>query len=136
MHENTDVDILRFGLAANAIGSLGTGALLALAPDTVGGWLGVDASLVLRLFGLALLGHFALLVYAARHPRPESLGKLNLVAIAPYPVIMIALVATGVIDRDLGQGLALADGALVAFFALVQGVGLRKLRAMPEALPA
>jgi len=119
--------LIRTGLRANAIFSLATGAVLALAPNMVGQWLGVSIDGWLRLLGIALLGHAVLLVWALRRPDVVAWAKLNLAAIAPYPLLMVALVATGLIDRDLGRVLALLDGALVGFLAVIQFVGLRGL---------
>ena len=116
--------LLRTGLIANAIFSLATGILLVVAPNAVGGWLGVDIDGWLRLLGAALVGHAAILAIAARQREPRVLGKLNLIAIAPYPVLMILLVATGLIDRPLGRALVLADGAVVAALAAIHAKAL------------
>jgi len=115
---------LRPTLVFNAGFSLLSGILLTAAPGTVGGWLGIDSDGWIRLAGLVLLGHGLLI--AALLPRLElrQLAVLNLAAIAPYPLLMVGLVATDVIDRDLGQTLALVDGAIIAGVAVVLALGI------------
>ena len=112
-------------LTANAAFSLATGALIAAAPGTVGDWLGVEISGWLRLLGLALIGHALILFWAIRRPDPTPWARINLLAIAPYPLLMIVLVATSVIGRPFGQVLALLDGAVVAAIAAWHWVSLR-----------
>jgi len=126
-------DGARLGLRLNAGFSLASGLLLALAPGLVGDWLGVSIDIWLRLLGLGLIVHFAILAWAALQPDVGQLTKLNLAAIAPYPFLMVGLVAFGLIDRSLGQGLVLIDGAIVGALALVQYLGLREPRtAVPQ----
>ena len=116
---------VRNPLLANAALSILSGALIALAPSMVGDWLGVEIDGWLRLFGIALLGHAVLLVWASGRTDPVPLAQLNLLAIAPYPIAMIVLVATGLVDRPLGQALVLIDGLAVAAIAAWHGKGLR-----------
>lgn len=116
----------RTPLLVNAAFSLASGALIGLVPGTVGGWLGVDIDGWLRLVGLALFGHGVMLLGAVRQPDVAKWAKLNLMAIAPYPLLMIVLVATGLIDRPLGQVLALVDGAAIAVIAGWLGKSLRE----------
>ena len=118
--------LARSALGANAVFSLFTGTLLAVAPATVGRWLGVEIDGWLRALGLGLIGHAVALAWAARRPDPLPWARLNVLVIAPYPLLMIGAVATGLIERSLGQGLALADGAIVGFIAVVHGLALRR----------
>ena len=118
--------LLRLSLRANAGFSLSTGLLLALAPATVGDWLGVDINNWLRVLGIALIGHAAILELAARQDQPEALAKINVLMIAPYPLLMVGF-ALAVIDSGVGQALLVTDGAIVGVLALAQVVGLRKL---------
>ena len=60
-----------------------------------------------------------------RHDRTRGWTLLNLAVIAPYPALMILLVVTGLVDRTLGQGLVLADGAVVGLIALLHVTELR-----------
>lgn len=108
---------LRLILRVNAVFSLATGMLLAVAPGTVGAWLGVTIDGWLRLLGIGLIGHFAVLWWAQARPDPRPLAKLNLLSIAPYPLLMIGLVAFGLVERNLGRGLVLVDGLIVGVIA-------------------
>jgi len=118
-------DPLRSALLANAGFSTLSGLLLAVAPETVGGWLGVVIDGWLRALGLALLGHAVVLVLASRQDDIHRWGWLNFVAIAPYPLAMIALAVTGAVPRDLGKALVLIDGTIVGLLAAAQWLGLR-----------
>ena len=108
---------LRRFVTANALFSLATGALLASIPGTVGGWLGVEVDGWLRLLGLGLIGHFVALWWARNRDNLATWARLNLLVIAPYPLLMVGLVGLGVIDRDLGKTLALTDGLMVGVLA-------------------
>ena len=117
---------LRPTLLFNAGFSVLSGLLFLVAPGTVGGWLGIESSGWIRLAGLVLVGHAALIAALLPRMQIERVALLNLAAIAPYPLLMVALVVTGVVDRDLGQVLALADGAIIAAVAAVLAIGLQK----------
>ena len=117
---------LRPALVFNAGFSLLSGLLFLLAPGTVGGWLGIDSDGWLRLFGAVLLSHAAILAVLLPRLELRQVALLNLAAIAPYPLLMIVLVVTGVVARGLGQALALADGAIIGAVAIVLGLGLQK----------
>lgn len=119
----------RLGLRLNALLSFATGSLFTIAPATVGGWLGVSIDGWLRLFGVALLGHAAVLAWAASRDSIVGWLTLNLATIAPYPLLMIGLVISGLVERPLGQALVLIDGALVATVAVIQGRGRAGARA-------
>ncbi len=112
------------GLALNAVFSIGTGLLLTIAPGTVGGWLGVDIDIWLRLLGIGLIGHAAVLSWATQQSSIMTWTKINLLMIAPYPLMMLG-VAIFLIDK--GQGIVLADGVIVGLAALIQFAGLRKM---------
>jgi len=118
---------LRPVLLFNAAFSAASGLLLLLAPSTVGGWLGVDIDGWLRLAGVVLIGHGALIVLLLGRLAVEQVAKLNLVAIAGYPLLMIVLVVTGLVDRSLGQVLVLVDGAIIAAVAALLFRGLQNL---------
>lgn len=118
----------RLGLRLNALLSFATGSLFTIAPATVGGWLGVSIDGWLRLFGVALLGHAAVLAWAGSRDTIVGWLTLNLATIAPYPLLMIGLVVSGLVERPLGQALVLIDGALVATVAVVQARGRARAR--------
>lgn len=115
----------RTALLANAAFSLATGLLLTLAPATVGEWLGVSIDGWLRVLGIALIGHGVILGWAASQAPVQPWVRLNLMAIAPYPLLMIGLVAFGAIDRGVGQALVLLDGLIVGLIAVAHWLGLR-----------
>ena len=114
---------LRLPLIANAIFGIAVGLLLLLAP--VGGWLGVDIDGWLRVFGALILGHALMLLALLPKVDTAKLAKLNLSMIAPYPILMIVVVVTGLVSRPLGQGLVLVDGLIVAGIAAWHFQGLK-----------
>lgn len=116
---------LRPPLQTNGAFSLLSGLILTFAPDRVADWLGVDPTLLIRLFGVVLLGHGLLLFWSAARPNPRPWASMNLLAIAPYPLAMIGLVASGIVETSLGRVLVLADGAIIAAIALWQWRSLR-----------
>lgn len=117
--------LLRPTLLFNAGFSILSGLLFVLAPASVGGWLGIDSDGWLRLAGLVLLGHGLLIATLLARVELRRVALLNLAAIAPYPLLMVGLVATSVIDRSLGQALALVDGAIIAAVAVALALGIR-----------
>ncbi len=121
--------LLRTAMAANAVFSLATGLQLVVAPSSVGDWLGVEIDGWLRLLGVALIGHAPILAFAISRPDPRPLGKLNLAMIAPYPLMMIGLVVSGIVEPAAGQALVLADGAIVGVFGVGHALGLRRTAA-------
>lgn len=114
----------RTGLRLNGLLSLATGTLLTAAPGRVGDWLGVSIDGWLRALGVALLGHALVLAWVGTRERLDGWLRLNLAVIAPYPLMMIGLVVTGLVDRPLGQALVLLDGALVGALAVMQATGV------------
>lgn len=115
----------RVALLANGAFSFATGLLLAIAAPTVGDWLGVSIDPWLRALGIALIGHGALLSWAARLDPIKPWVRLNLMTIAPYPLLMIGLVIFGLVDRTTGQILVLLDGVIVGLLAVGHWLGLR-----------
>lgn len=116
---------LRTALILNALFSTGTGLLLTIAPGSVGGWLGIDLDGWLRLLGVVLIAHGAALRWVLTQDDLRMWGRLDLAGIAPYPIAMAGLVVTRLIDRPLGIGLVLTDGAIVAALALLHWQGLK-----------
>ena len=116
---------LRTALRANAGFSLSTGLLLTVVPASVAGWLGVETEGWLRALGVALLAHAAVLAVVARLDDPRPLGRVNLLAIAPYPLLLAATVVVGWVDRPLGVALLAVDGIVVGMIAVLHVLGLR-----------
>lgn len=127
---------LAAALRTNAAFSFATGLLLALAPETAGDWLGVSIDGWLRTLGLALLGHGALLVWASQQATIVNWAKLNVAMIAPYPVLMVGLVVSGLVDTGIGRGLVLLDGTIVGFLCVAQWIGLQAKAAGGHPVPA
>lgn len=123
-------------LRANAALSFATGGLLAAAPGVVGGWLGVSIDGWLRLLGVALLAHGVILMWVSTNEAVGPLAKLNLAVIAPYPLMMIGLVATGLVDTSAGRALVLLDGTLVGLVAIAHWAGLRTAPTKAHPVPA
>jgi hypothetical protein len=116
---------LRTTLALNAGFSAASGLLLSLAPAAIGAVVGTDATWFLRAFGIVLLGHALILVGVIRLERLASWARLNLLAIAPYPLAMLAVAAL-VTDDSTGRALVLADALIIGLIAAALAVGLRK----------
>ena len=115
---------LQTAIRSNAVLSVMTGSLLAIAPGAVGEWLGLNLDGWLRALGIALLGHAAVLWWAAGRRSLDWWARMNLAVIAPYPLLMLGLVVTGLVDTGLGRALVLIDGLLVGALAIAQWMGL------------
>lgn len=112
----------------NALSCLGFGALFALAPGEVAGFLGTAPALPVFVLGVGLLGNGVLLWLAARagrQPRRREVlffcaGDLGWVAAT------LALIAAGLwITTPAGQAAALAVAACVG------AMGVGQWRALP-----
>jgi hypothetical protein len=119
---------LRNVLLADALVSGATGALMALAAGILEPMLQVPAVL-LRVAGLALLPYAALVAMLARR---EVLSRGLVWAVvacnALWAVDCVALLFTGWIDPSLlGVAFVLMQAIVVAAFAELQVVGLRRL---------
>jgi hypothetical protein len=123
--------LLHSALATNAGFSAASGLVLLIAPESIGGVIGVDVDWFMRSFGAALLAHAALLVLVVGRPDVSRWAKLNLAAIAPYPVAMVAIAAI-IAEGSSGRALVLADGAAIALIAIALTVGLRHSDCAPE----
>lgn len=75
-----------------------------------------------------------MLFWVIQQSSMDSWAKLNIAVIAPYPFIMIGLVATGLVDSALGRSLVLLDGTLVG--ALAQWTGLRSNEGEAHPVPS
>lgn len=120
----TSRSLLQTTLSSNAGFSAASGLVLLVVPGAIGGIIGVDVDWLLRLFGVALLAHAALLWIVVGRADVVRWAKLNLAAIAPYPVAMVAVALT-VAESGDGRALVLADGAAIALIAGALAIGLR-----------
>lgn len=119
---------LRNVLLADAVVSGATGVLMALAAGVLEPMLQVPASL-LRIAGLALLPYAAFVAMLARRGVVSRGAVWAVVAgNAIWAVDCVALLFTGWIDPSLlGVAFILMQALVVAAFAELQVVGLRRL---------
>ena len=120
---------IRAPMQLNAALSVVVGAVLVLAPNTVDALLALDRSAWLRGFGVILLVHAVALLWAAQHANRQRWAVLNLVAIAPYPLVLMVL-ASSIITSPEGRTVLLVDGLAVGAVALWHAVALRKNRTL------
>ena len=118
---------LRRVLVADALASGATGLLLALGADKLEGLLGLPAVLLLCA-GLILLPSAAVLgMIAARPSVPRAALWAVIVCNALWAIDSIALLASGwVAPTGLGYGFVLAQALVVALFAELQYLGMRR----------
>lgn len=127
--------LLTSSIALNALLSLVLGLVLVLAPSAIGDRLDVDLDGWLRLLGLGLLVHAIMLVVVQRGGQPSAWVWMNLVVITPYPVLMLVLAFTSLVEPNGGKALVIVDGVLVAALAVGQWVGLRRRDSQRVTLP-
>ncbi len=127
---------LSTSLLLNAVLSAATGVALTLAPHTISRWLGHDIAGWLRLFGLALIAHFALLLWVRTRPNLRLWTRINLATVAPYPLLLLGILMANIVSETPGRLLLTADAAAVAAVATLQWRGLNRLPARPNTTPA
>lgn len=127
---------LSLSLRLNAAFSFATGFILAVVPATVGSWLDLSIDGWLRVLGFSLIGHAGILLWASRHDAIAKWAKLNLALVSPYPLLMVAIVASGVVKPTMGQALLLADGVVVGLLAAAQWSGIRAKNTGALTVPA
>lgn len=111
---------LRFALNANAVFSILTGLPLTFATSASANVLGFQPELALKLLGLGLLLHAIVLFWAQKHDAVLKWARMNVAVIAPYPFLILGLIATGQISGALGSAFAGADGLIVGLIAIWQ----------------
>ena len=119
---------LRYVLFADALVSGATGALMAGAAGVLEPILQVPATL-LRIAGLALLPYAAFVaILARRDVPPRGMVWAVVAGNALWAIDCVALLFTGWIDPSLlGVAFVLMQAVVVAAFAELQVVGLRRL---------
>lgn len=127
---------IQLSLQTNGAFSFASGLLFTLRADMVNGWLGLEVPTVLRLFGILLLAHAGLTFWGASRPNPRPFALVNLLAIAPYPVLMASLLAGGIVETSTGRLLVAADGIIIAVIALMHWRALQTSRHSPAPVPA
>ena len=120
-------NFLRFALLADAIASGATGVLLIAGASLLDGLLGLPVALM-REAGLLLMPYVALVTYVGTRevisrPAVRTIIALNIL----WTVCSIGLLLTDyVAPTALGYAFVLAQAAVVAVFAELQFVGLRR----------
>jgi hypothetical protein len=120
--------LLRRVLLLDALSCVGMGALLLTVPGVLATMLGLPAALT-RGAGLALLPFAALLVWTARRPEvPRGLAWALVAGNALWALDSFALPATPWLAgaTALGVAFVVGQGAVVATFAALEAVGLRR----------
>jgi hypothetical protein len=118
---------LRFALLADAIASGATGLLLILGADLLAGLLGLPAALM-REAGLLLVPYVALVAFVGTRatisrPAVRVIIALNAMWTAAS---LLLLVTDYVAPTALGYAFVIAQAAVVAAFAELQFVALRR----------
>lgn len=88
--------------------------------------LGVDEVVLLRVFGMVLVGHAAILVAVRDRPDVRRWTLCNLAVIAPYPLLLVGVVALGLVEGVGAVTLLLVDAAAVGAVALWQASAVRE----------
>ncbi|MDF1505619.1 hypothetical protein [Roseisolibacter sp. H3M3-2] len=123
--------LLRRVLLLDAVSCVGMGAALVAAPALLETWLGLSPVLT-RGAGLALFPFAALLVWTARRPTvPRGVAWGLVAGNVLWAVDSFALPATPWLAgaTALGVAFVVAQGAVVAAFAALEAVGLRRAAA-------
>lgn len=127
MAETTHADgKLQRAILANAAFSAFTGSLAAGPTDWFGGLIGTPHLGLLKLFGAALLLHAVCLIIIARLPQIRVWAKINFALIAPYPLLMLLAIGSGLVSTPIGKVIAAADGLIVGAIAFLILRALKK----------
>ncbi|MFM9845182.1 MAG: hypothetical protein ACKVOI_19630 [Dongiaceae bacterium] len=139
MTENaTAAPLLRRAMQADTAVSGATGLLLTLLPGPLGVLMGFERPDYLLAVGIGLIGYAAWLLFSARRPNVNvwagrTVILLNVLWVAGSAALLLA--APGLFN-SLGQWLVGLVALVVADFALVQYVGLRRAGRSPVAAAA
>ena len=126
--------LLRYSLRGNAVFSTLCGVSAIAFATPLAATLGIPAPLQLVALGAQLLGFAALLVWLASRPEVRPALALAVVAAdALWVVATIPLVLSGVLSAA-GNWTALAIADVVALFALLQYLGVRRMRSPQPAV--
>lgn len=130
--------LLRTALAANATFSSASGALLTLAPGTLGTFLGFPHDAILRGIGVALLAYAGVLAFLAFRSRaPMLLSACAGVADFGWvgATISVAAIAPGLFS-EVGWWAVGGVALVVAVFGMAQAVGIVQAFRHPDPLRA
>ena len=119
--------LLRRSLRANGVFSATSGLLFTLAGGPLAGFLGVAPAWLVTVVGLNLLGFAAALFFLASRPAiPPALATTVVALDLGWVLGTIALVYADVFTRG-GAAAALLVANVVLVFAVLQGIGVRRL---------
>jgi hypothetical protein len=123
----TGLDLLRWVLAADAAVTTANGLVYLLASGPVGRLLGVPAEVLLGV-GAFLVVYGPAVGYLASRPLPSTAWVRTVIgANAAWVVVSLAVLASGRYDLTLAGAIWIpAQAVVVAAFALLQGIGLRR----------
>lgn len=121
---------LRLVLRINAFFSLACGVVAVVAAGWVSRELGIDHVVITRLIGIGLVGWFVLVRWIAASEPERLLRETPLVSLGDLLwVIGTVVVLVAGILTELGFGLAVAAGLVVADLGVIQMVLLAKATA-------
>jgi len=132
----TATPLLRWAMQADALVSGVSGLLLALLPGALGAFIGFPRPEYLELVGLGLIAYAIWPIFSARRPEVNLWAGRTAVVLNGLWVagsIALLLEAPGQFNTP-GQWLVGIVAAVVADFALVQYVGLRRAARAPSAV--
>ena len=125
---------LRLALAANALFSVSCAALMLFRPILVGGWLGIQAPLVIQAVGAGLVFFAADLLHQATRRRIATWRALYASA-ADFLWVIGTFVLLGLFPSVLshsGSGLVIAVAAAVLFFGTWQVWAIGNAHKLPN----
>lgn len=128
---------LRRSLLGNVAFSVASGLTFAIAASAVATFLGLPQVAIVRAVGIGLLGFAAYVGFVATRPEIDLAAAFSIIlgdlawVVGTIPIVMLDLLSpNGVI-----AALAIAD--MVLLFAILQYIGLRRVRAhRPAPLPS
>lgn len=124
-----DHSMLRLVLRANAAFSFTSGLILAIAHQPVANFIGLQQPQVVMGIGFALLLFAAGLFFSAQRKTPNPLGaKIAVVLDLSWVVASVLIVSIGLLTRS-GNWAAIVVADIVLAFAVLQYIGLRRMRA-------
>lgn len=127
--ERREGGLLERALRGNALFSAVSGAALLLASGPIAAWMGIGQPLVLAGTGAGLLGWAYLLWRGAGGPDQVALGRGAVAGDLAWVVGSVLILLAGRPELSRAGMWAVAGVAdIVAIFALLQIIGLRRIR--------
>lgn len=122
-------DLLRNTLRANALFSLLSGAAFVLAPKLIGAFIGLPYPVAFIVVGVGLLP-FAYAVYRVSGAEPITAKAARTIIILDVSWVLLSALLLWLLWAQLtvaGRWFVVLQADIVALFAIVQFVGLRRL---------